>query len=774
MPEEIKNTLKIIPMKHIVVFHGGETNIVMDNSFTDKDYHSIVKDDLFAVALTYKNFENSEVMYDVGTLVKIAGAKKLEKGYHLTMIGIKRVQVFDINETAEGYYTSYDVLEDHDDLDDKNHNQMLDYIKNLVKDIWKSLEGTDNFLNFVNVMTDIKEVMASLMPYINISVSQKQELMEIRSLRRRSLSFLDILIEYKESIQIQIEMSSKFSKEMNKTYRERILRENLKAIQDELGNTADGKRKNYKDLIELLDMPSEVKEIALDEVDKYEREGMNSSEVNVIRSYLDLLVSLPWGKSELKDVSIEEAREVLRKSHYGLDNVKDHIIQHLSVMKLKKNKQGSILLLVGPPGTGKTSLGKSIAEALKREYVRISLGGIRDEAEIRGHRRTYIGAMPGRIIQGMKRVKSKNPVFILDELDKVTASANGDPSSALLEVLDPEQNNTFTDHYLDVPYDLSEVFFIATANTLRTISPTLRDRMEIIEVSSYTSQEKFHIAKEHLIAEVLEEHGLSSNDLKIPDETINVIIDKFTREAGVRSLKRQLAKVARVSTEKIVTNKVDLPHVIAPDMLNDILGREVSKHDRVGESNYPGVVTGLAWTPVGGDILFIEAAFMPGKGQLLLTGQLGDVMKESAKISLSLVRSRFENVDLSEKDLHIHIPAGSTPKDGPSAGITMFTTIASLVTGKPVDSKLAMTGEISLRGAVLPVGGIKEKIIAAQRAGIKKVMLPKENKLDLEDVPKEVKENLEFVFVESIDDVLNETLGMKIPKKKYTDIRIKD
>ncbi|MDF2504314.1 endopeptidase La, partial [Clostridium sp.] len=591
------------------------------------------------------------------------------------------------------------------------------------------------------------------------------------------LRFLDILIDQKESIKFQMEMAAKFNNKVNKNYRESMLRQQLKAIQEELneseGNIAKNK-KDYKSLIEAANMPEDVKEIALDELSKLERQGPNSSETNVIANYLDLLTSLPWGESQIRDIDIEAARNLLNKQHYGLEKVKDRIIQHLTVMKLKKNKQGSILLLVGPPGTGKTSLGKSIAEALQRKYVRISLGGVRDEAEIRGHRRTYIGALPGRIIQGMKRAGEKNPVFILDEIDKLMSSASGDPASALLEVLDPEQNNTFSDHYLEVPYDLSDVFFIATANSLISIPEPLRDRMEIIDISSYTSREKFHITKEHLWASVIEEHGLSDDQLQIEDEALKAIIEKYTREAGVRGLKRQLAAVARVVSEKIVLGKVDLPYVIKDNMLFDILGHEITQYDKAGKNNAPGVVTGLAWTPVGGAILFIEGALMPGSGQLILTGQLGDVMKESAKISQSLIRSRLalslKYIEFNKNDLHIHVPAGSIPKDGPSAGVALFTTIASLVTGRKVDPKLAMTGEISLRGAVLPVGGIKEKVLAAHRAGIKRVILPKDNEKDLMDIPKDVQDELQFILVETIEDVIKETIGIELPKPEILEM----
>ncbi|MBV1730410.1 MAG: endopeptidase La, partial [Methanobacterium sp.] len=568
---------------------------------------------------------------------------------------------------------------------------------------------------------------------------------------------------------------AKFNDEMNKKHRENMLKEQLKAIQEELNDSEGGSgRKDYREMIEESQMPPEVREVALEEVNKLDRQGPHSSEENVIRNYLDLLTSLPWGKTDAKDIDIEAARELLNEQHYGLDKVKDRIIQHLTVMKLKKNKQGSILLLVGPPGTGKTSLGKSIAEALGRKYVRISLGGVKDESEIRGHRRTYLGALPGRIIHGMKRAGEVNPVFILDEVDKIRESYNGDPASALLEVLDPEQNDSFSDHYLEVPYDLSDVFFIATANSLRDIPGPLRDRMEIIEIGSYTSHEKFHIAKYHLIKEVLEDHGLDETQLQIDDQALETIIEKYTREAGVRGVKRQLSAVARVASEKIVLGKVELPYVVKADMLYDLLGHEITRHDRISENNPPGVVTGLAWTPVGGDILFIEGAFMPGTGKLMLTGQLGDVMKESAKISQSLIRSRLafnlKQVEFDKKDLHIHVPSGSIPKDGPSAGVALLTTIASLVTGHKVDPELAMTGEISLRGAVLPVGGIKEKVLAAHRAGIKRVILPQDNDKDLDDVPEDVKSEMEFLLVETVEDVLKETMSLDLPKPLFMEM----
>lgn len=770
--------LPVVVMPNLVMFQGEDIKVKLSGDINNEFYERIEKDDFYAIALTMK--ENiSEViaeeanennnLYTVGALIKIKDRKELKDSYEYSIDFIERVEVERFIEEGPNFRATYNLIPDIMDLDEKNQNQMLEAIKNLTSEISKNFRGSESYVEYIKKMDNVAGVIAYLIPYVNLSSEDRQAFLEIRSLKKRSLKFLDLLIEHKESIEFQIEMASKFNEDINKNHREAMLRKQLQVIQEEL-NEADGnsskKKKGYKELIEAASMPEEVKEAALGELSKLERQNPNSSESNVIQNYLDLLTKLPWGKSEIKDIDIKVARKLLDEQHYGLEKVKERIIQHITVMKLKQNKQGSILLLVGPPGTGKTSLGKSIAEALGRKYVRVSLGGVRDEAEIRGHRRTYIGALPGRIIQGMKKAGERNPVFILDEVDKLTSSANGDPTSALLEVLDPEQNNAFADHYLEVPYDLSDVFFIATANSLKGIPGPLIDRMEIIDISSYTSHEKFHIAKKHLVASVLEENGLNSDKLQFEDETLKAMIEKYTREAGVRGLKRQLSAVTRVVSEKIVEGEVELPYLIKKDMLFDILGHEVASHDRVNKINPPGVVTGLAWTPVGGDILFIEGAMMPGKGELILTGQLGDVMKESAKISQSLIRSRLaftqKGLEFNKYDLHIHVPAGAIPKDGPSAGVGLFTAIASLVTGHSVDPSLAMTGEISLRGAVLPVGGIKEKVLAAHRAGIKRIILPKDNKKDITDIPQDVQKELEFILVETIEEVIKETIGIEL------------
>lgn len=772
--------LSLLVLPDMVLLPETNMNLKIGKKNGSEIYNRVKNDDYYGIAVASKNGIHSRYyaesdLYKVGALIRIENATEMKDFYHLKVEIIERVQIDELIQEGINYRVKYQLIPDITDLDHENQDEIIKHTKYLISEISENFKDSKAFVDQINQQNDLGKVIANIFPYMRLSLEEKQTFLETRSLREKSLRFMDILIEQKESIQFQMEMAAKLNEEMNKKHRENMLKEQLRVLQDELSESEGSPRKkDYRELIEESNMPEEVKEIALDEVNKLERQGPNSSEENVIRNYLDLLTALPWGESQIKDIDIEAARKILNEEHYGLDKVKDRIIQHLTVMKLKQNKQGSILLLVGPPGTGKTSLGKSIAEALEREYVRISLGGVKDESEIRGHRRTYVGALPGRIIQGMKRAGERNPVFIMDEVDKLMASYSGDPASALLEVLDPEQNNTFSDHYLEVPYDLSDVFFIATANSLKGIPGPLQDRMEIIQIGSYTSHEKFHIAKKHLVSEVLEDNGLDEGQLVFEDDAIKTIIEKYTREAGVRGLKRQLATVTRVASEKIVLGKVELPYIIKEDRLYDLLGHELIQIHRAGKNNPPGVVTGLAWTPVGGDILFIEGAFMPGTGKLMLTGQLGDVMKESAKISQSLIRSRLafslKKVEFDKKDLHIHVPSGAIPKDGPSAGVALLTTIASLVTSREVDPKLAMTGEISLRGAVLPVGGIKEKVLAAHRAGIKRVILPKENLKDLDDVPDDVKSEIEFIPVETVEDVIKETIGIELPKPLMMDM----
>lgn len=775
MNELKEGFLPVIPIWNVLLVKNLTTKIVVNENTGSLIEKALNNGHKQVIGLLLKEKHDNDTykaddLYRVGKLLNIDFIEKVGNKYKLSIEISERVEIksFDASSKNEliGYYR---VLPNIDDLSKQDEEDMLEYIKKIIGDISKNFKGADEYFELIEKFDNLNDIMVHVAPYMRISHDKKQILIQIQSNKDRGLKFMDYLIADKESIKLQIEMAQRYNNKTNKSYREAYLREQLKAIQEELGEGKSKKSssgKDYKEEIENSSMPEDIKSVALAELDKLGMMGGNNPENNVIRNYLDLLIALPWLSNKDEEIDIDFARKTLDEQHYGLKKVKERIIQHLAVMKMKKEKKGTILLLVGPPGTGKTSLGKSIASALDREYVRISLGGIRDEAEIRGHRRTYVGALPGRIIQGMKKAKATNPVFVLDEVDKLMRGFNGDPASALLEVLDPEQNNTFADHYLEVPYDLSEVFFLATANDIGNIPRPLLDRMEVIQLSSYTNKEKLHIAENHLVRKTLEEHGLNSDDLVITTEVLNEVVNQYTREAGVRGLKRQIESLARVGTEKIVSKKVETPFEIKPEMLEEFLGRKIARHDMAAKDNPPGVSTGMAWTPVGGEILFIETTSMPGNGQLILTGQLGDVMKESGRISLSLIRSRLaghiKEFNFKENDIHIHVPSGSVPKDGPSAGVALLSALASLVLNRKVDSKLSMTGEITLRGAVLPVGGIKEKVMAAHRAGIKKVILPADNMPDLKDVPDEVKNQLEFKSVATIEEVFKEVLDINL------------
>jgi len=569
----------------------------------------------------------------------------------------------------------------------------------------------------------------------------------LESLQRR-LQVYDV----KERIDTQVR------EEMSRHQREAVLRQKLKAIQEELGEGDEGEDlTDFDEKITAAKMPEDVEIVAKKQLGRLRTIQPASAEYNVQRTYLEWLVELPWSKRSEDKLDVKAARAILDEDHHGIEKVKKRVLEYLAVRKLAPNKKAPILCLYGPPGVGKTSLGRSIARALGREFVRVSLGGVRDEAEVRGHRRTYIGALPGRVIQALKRAGTRNPIFMLDEMDKLSADFRGDPSSALLEVLDPEQNNTFSDHYLEVPFDLSEVIFIATANDLGPIQGPLRDRMEILELPGYTRSEKREIAKKHLVDKQIAEHGLTKDQIEFTDEALDALIDHYTREAGVRNLERELANVVRGVAVKVASGETGKVQ-IHPAELSELLGPE-RYHSEVSErTEQPGVATGLAWTPVGGHILFIEATRMAGTGRLVLTGQLGDVMKESAQAALSYVRSHAEELGiardfLEKSDIHLHVPAGGTPKDGPSAGTCMTTALVSLLTGRKVRNDVAMTGEMTLRGTVMPVGGIKDKVLGAHRAGITRIILPERNQKDLVDVPEEIKKTVEFIFAKKIGDV---------------------
>ena len=736
------------------------------------------------VALTLKegveidNIKSSD-FYTVGTLCIVERIEKNEKGESIAYVrSIERFQATSIQFESAGNFwaTQGEIVPDVIDLDGPTEKALLSSLKEVSKEILNSINATETFKRTLNEFKDaglFTNVVAQHLPLI---ISKKQEILELASIKNRSLKVLELLVEQREMIKVNNEMGLKISEKTSKAYRESILREQLRAIKEELGEgsseeTESGEKKTLKERIVDARLPKDIEKVAMEQANRYESMGQQNAESHVIKNYLELILTLPWNEESKSDLDLDFARSVLDEEHFGLEKIKKHIVQHLAVMKLSPNKKGSILLFVGPPGVGKTSLGQSIAKSLGRKFVRASLGGVRDDSDVRGHRRTYVGAMPGRIIEGIKRAKENNPVFMLDEIDKLGRGYGGDPAAALLEVLDPEQNSTFTDQYLDLPFDLSKVFFVATANSLDTIPGPLLDRMEIIQLSGYTSEEKLHIAKNHLLPKQLKEHGLTSEKVEVSDVVLKSVIGDYTREAGVRDLQRKIAKLLRSVSEKVVKNSDQAQIIIDEAIVEDVLGIEKNTYELAQAAATPGVVTGLAWTPVGGDILFIESAMMPGTGKIQLTGKLGEVMSESAHIGLSLVRSKLSKLvpgfDFSKTDFHVHVPSGSIPKDGPSAGITIFTALCSLVLGKVVDPKLAMTGEITLRGAVMPVGGVKEKLIAAHRAGIKRIIMSKRNEKDLKEVPLSVKQEMEFHFVENINELMMAVFGKMSPPHFY-------
>lgn len=600
--------------------------------------------------------------------------------------------------------------------------------------------------------------------YLMLKQEKKQELLNTYEIEGRLQKLLDILINEIDILKLERKIGIKVKNKIDKGQKEYYLKEQLKAIQDELGEEDEEKREltKYKNKISKAKLPKVVKEKALYELERLKNSGTYSAESGVIRSYLDWVLDMPWNNQTQDNLDIKAAREVLEKEHYGLEDVKDRIIEYLAVKKMSKSLKGPILCLVGPPGVGKTSIGKSIAHALNRNFVRMSLGGVRDEAEIRGHRKTYVGAIPGRIIYGMKQAKSKNPLFLLDEIDKMSNEFKGDPADALLEVLDSEQNSTFRDHYLELDFDLSNVLFITTANSLETIPRPLLDRMEVIEVSGYTSEEKFHIAKNHLVSKKLKEHEIGDDKIKISDSAISLIIENYTRESGVRSLERKISSVIRKSIAEMIEKDKD-KIIVNSNKVKAYFGPEIYTYDKADKEDKVGVVMGMAWTGYGGDTLPIEVSVMPGTGKLELTGQLGDVMKESARAGYSYVRANSHKYGIGDtfykdKDIHIHVPEGAVPKDGPSAGVTMITAIISALSGKKVKHYVAMTGEITLTGRVLPIGGLKEKSLAAYRAGITTIIIPKDNEKDLLKMPKIIKSKINYILADKIDTVLENAL----------------
>lgn len=776
MKPDLNKTIPLLPLRNTVVYPGIALPVLIGRPAS---IHSVkasrqeFQNWIVVITQFDEGHPSAENLPKVGVLSElkmIEGSD--EQGYHVLIQPVERVRVHEFHLSEESLNVLVDAYTDVHDVSAETEKALLKSLKQMADEILQLMPTeTAQLRDLLKNINDLSLLTHLCSTHADLPLKEQQDLLELVSLKGRTLKLLEILSQKKDELQVRSEIRDRLSHKLGKGQREAILREQLKTIREELGETDDGAGQNgaYREKIDAAQMPEDAKKVALDELKRLEMLGSASPESHVIRNYLDLLCAMPWVKSSTMNfdsLNLNTAKNVLDEEHYGLEKIKKRILQQLAVMKLKKSTKGSILLFIGPPGVGKTSLGQSIAKALGRKFVRASLGGVRDDAEIRGHRRTYIGAMPGRIIQGIKRAGENNPVFMLDEIDKLGRGFSGDPAAALLEVLDPEQNSTFLDHYLDVAFDLSRVFFIATANSYEGIPGPLLDRMEVIELSSYTTTEKVRIAKTHLIPKVLQETGIPTERLQITDAALMKLITHYTRESGVRDLQRQIAAVARASAERVISSQEE-PVVIDEIQLEDVLGPERFVHEVAESQVPPGVVTGLAWTPQGGDILFIESTLMPGKGQLMLTGQLGEVMKESAQIALSLVRSRLSTIlpgfDFDKQDIHVHVPAGATPKDGPSAGVTMLTAIASIFSRRSVDPKLAMTGEITLRGTVTPVGGIKEKVMAAHRSGIKQILLCKRNEKDLKDIPAEVRSQMQFIFVERIEEVLRFALRIDLP-----------
>ena len=774
-----KSTYPVLPLRDIVVypkmivplFVGREKSINALQKVVDKDQNIV----LITQKAAATEDPNEDDVYHVGTLGTVLQMLKLPDGTVKVLIeGMERVKVFKFLDNPLFMEVQAEILPDKDENDMELEalvravlSQFEDYVK-LSKKI------PPEVLVSVNQIEDNGKLADTIASHLALKIADKQALLEGRTLKERFEKILEFMNAEVTLLEVENKIKTRVKKQMEKSQKEYYLNEQMKAIQKELGdNDEETEIDEYMKKIEKTKLSKEAKDKAIAEVKKLKNMSAMSSEATVIRNYLDWLLDIPWKKRSKINKDISKAMEILEKDHYGLDKVKERIVEYLAVQARADKIKGPILCLVGPPGVGKTSLGRSIAKATGRNFVRASLGGMRDEAEIRGHRRTYIGSMPGKIIKGMKKAGTSNPLFLLDEIDKLGNDWRGDPSSALLEVLDPEQNAAFNDHYLEVDYDLSDVMFVTTANSLDMPRPLL-DRMEIIRLSGYTEDEKIEIAKRHLIPKIFEENAVKESELKISESAIRDIIRYYTREAGVRNLEREIATIARKAVKEILLSKGKTKQIEVTDKnLDKYLGVKRFSFGEAEEKDHIGVTTGLAWTEVGGDILFIEAVDMPGKGKITQTGKLGDVMKESIETAYSVVRSHSKDLgidpEIFEKtDIHVHVPEGATPKDGPSAGIAMYTTLVSVLTKTPVRKDVAMTGEITLQGRVLPIGGLKEKLLSALRGGIKTVIIPKENEKDLAEIPDNVKKGMKIIPVSEVSEVLKIALADKIKKPVKT------
>ena len=770
--QEFPKELFILPTKGVVVY----PHLIMPLMITDQHYANLIDEALMGgkiIGLVAEKNQEAETpsaldLKRVGTAATILKMLRFPDGSVRFLVqGLSRIKITSFNKTEPFLIAKVEYLDDQ--LDKSVEQEAL--VRNVLELLRKMVAIAPYLSDDLQVPAlnaeDPSKLADLIAANLNISLDQKQELLETLDVTKRLHKLVLHLNKEVEVLELSRKIQSEAAQELGKTQREYLLREQLKAIQRELGETDErtAELEEFKKKIEEAQMPKEALLAAKKELERLNHMNPASAEYTVSRTYLDWLVGLPWNKSTEDNLDIKSARKVLDQDHYDLDKVKERILEYLAVRKLKAYTKSPILCFVGPPGVGKTSLGMSIARALGRKFQRISLGGMHDEAEIRGHRRTYIGSLPGRILQSIKRAESNNPVIMLDEVDKIGQDFRGDPASALLEVLDPEQNFSFSDHYLEVPFDLSRVMFITTANLLDPIPPVLRDRMEMIELPGYTDLEKLNIAKKYLIPKELENHGLTAEMLTIADEALKVIINDYTKEAGLRNLNREIATLCRKVAKKVAAGEARKVAVTV-DNLSEFLGPTRFYQELVERVSKVGVVPGVAWTQAGGDVIFIEATKMPGKKSLTLTGHLGEVMKESAQAALSYIRSTASNWNIPEDfyenyDIHLHVPAGSIPKDGPSAGITMATAIASLLTERPVKPLLAMTGEMTLRGQVLPIGGLKEKALAAYRSGIRTLILPKQNHKDMEEIPEEIKKKLKFVFLDTVDEVIEAALENK-------------
>ena len=750
--------IKIITLYNSIILPGSTIYLKNDN-INGMDYkNSQVNDEVLLILSKERIVSdfNKKSFYEMGVVGTI-----IDKKNGITTIQTRsRVKLDLINPLGEGKFEiKFTEAPEIFDISNEEERNMLTRIKMSLSDFVKKYEWGFFARAYIMQWNNLSEIACSLNDLVKLNPDEKYALLKENSRSKRCKEIEKIIYEYINIEKINNEANTKTKEDTEKLYREHALKKQIEYLQSELDNMhPEGQSdiSKFEQKIKESNMNDYAKREAEKVINRMKQEGSSSQEYGKLYDYIDFLTTLSWKKEEYSNIDLEKAKKVLDENHYGLKKVKKRIIEEIAVMNLNKRWSGSILLFVGPPGTGKTSIADAIAKSMNRKYVRVSLGGVRDEAEIRGHRRTYVGALPGRILDGISKSGVSNPVMVLDEVDKLIASYDGDPASALLEVLDPEQNSTFTDHYLNVPYDLSDVFFICTANGIDKIPEALLNRMEVIEFNGYSPLEKMQIGKKHLIPQVLSKNGLTKKQLSITDSGLNKIISSYTMESGVRNLKRLLEHLCREVAVRIVSNEEEKVTVTANNVKNYIEDKEI-RHNKAIKNNKYGIVTGLAWTSAGGEILFVESVFTKGSGKTIITGHLGDVMKESVQIAISLVKELYPDKSklFKDNDLHIHVPEGATPKDGPSAGITITTTLASLITKKKVSEQIAMTGEVSLRGNVMPIGGLPEKLMAAERAGIKTVFIPKDNEVDLKDVPSEVKDKLEIISVKEVKEVLN-------------------